>query len=95
MLSLKKRNIIFHDGTDYAVRYNELETAFNQLKQDFDDFVTTVYNTHIHPATTTATVGTGPVGVVTVNPSTSTGLSSTADISNAKVDNININGVGE
>lgn len=87
--------IVINNGTDFLVRYNELETAFNQLKQDFDDFVSTVYGVHIHPAVTTATVGIGPVGVVTISPTTSTGSPSTADITPAKVDDVNVQGVGE
>lgn len=82
--------IIINEGSDYAVKYNELETAFNQLKQDFDNFVSTTYGVHIHPAVTTATVATGPVGVVTISPTTTQGSSSTADITPAKVDEVRI-----
>ena len=66
-------------GTDNMVRFSELETAFNQLKQDFNTFVTATYNTHTHisaaPASPTAT----PLPV---------GTSSSADISGAKIDEI-------
>jgi len=72
------------DG-DTAVKYSELETAFNQLKDDFDNFVST-YNAHTH--TTTATVGVGPVGVIA--PTTSTGSPSTADITPAEEDSIKL-----
>jgi hypothetical protein len=79
-----------NDGTaeiggdsDYMVRYSELESAFNELRDDFNQLVTD-YNAHIH--TTTATVGVGPVGVI--SPTTSQGSASTADISGAKIDEI-------
>ena len=59
---------------DFMVRYSALETAFNQLKNDF--------NTHNH--TTTATVGDSAIpGVIT--PPTTT---SNADISGAKIEEI-------
>ena len=45
---------------------------------------------HIHPAVTTATVATGPVGVVTISPTATQGSSSTADITPAKVDEVRI-----
>lgn len=68
---------------DFMVRYNALETAFNQLQSDHDDLVTT-FNAHIH--TTTATVGTGPPGVI--SPTTTTESPSTADITPAKIEEI-------
>lgn len=61
--------------TDFAVAYTDLKIAFDQLKSDFDTFVTVKYNLHNHP--------TAPPGVVSV-PSV-TGTSSTADMSAAKV----------
>lgn len=73
----------FGGDADFMVRYNELETAFDELKSDFNDLVNS-YNSHIH--TTTATVGTGPVGVIA--PTTSTGSKSTADITPAKIEEI-------
>lgn len=69
------------DGEDFAVRYTELEAAFNQLKSDFDNLVTT-FNTHVHPGVTAGSAST----LVT----TTTGQSSEADISGAKVDEIKI-----
>jgi hypothetical protein len=69
--------------SDFMVRYSELETAFNELRDDFNALVN-VYNAHIH--TTTATVGLGPVGVISTSPSQ--GQQSTADISGAKIDEI-------
>ena len=51
-LKLDKNSIvIINNGSDFAVRYNELETAFNQLKSDF--------NNHIHAGVTTGSGSTG------------------------------------
>jgi len=65
---------------DFAVRYNELKTAFDQLKSDFDNFVTITYNLHNHP--------TAPPGAV--SPPSVTGSSSTADMSAAKIAEIKV-----
>lgn len=46
--------IIMNQGTDFAVRYSALETAFNQLKSDFD--------AHVHSG---VTVGAGSTAVTT------------------------------
>ena len=58
---------------DYAVRYNELKKGFDQLVTDFNALVTK-YNAHVHTAN----------GTVTTN----TGVTSSADISNAKISQI-------
>ena len=71
-------------SVDNLVRYSELETAFNQLKQDFDSLVT-AYNSHIH--ITSATVGPTPVPGV-IAPTTSTGQPSSADITMSKIEEI-------
>lgn len=79
--------IIFNDGTDYAVRYTALETAFNELMNKHNDlvsftsnFVTVTYNLHNHP--------TAPTGAV--SPPSVTGIASTdsssADITACKID---------
>lgn len=66
-------------NTDFMVRFSELETGFNQLKSDFNSLVTT-FNTHVHPG---VTIG-GASTLVTVTLETP----STADISNAKIQEI-------
>ncbi len=71
-------DLTFNEGTDNAVRYSKLEEAFNQLQDDFDNFVTTIYNVHQH-----ATAAPGAPS----NPSV-TGAASTADITDAKIDDI-------
>ncbi len=62
-------------------RYQELETAFNQLKSDHNDLVN-AFNTHMH-----ATAATGPP----VIPTPGSGIPaspSTADITGAKINEI-------
>lgn len=76
--------ITFNQGTDYAVRYDQLKIAFDELKSDFNTFVTVTYNLHNHP--------TAPPGVVSV-PSV-VDVPSTADISNSKVSEIRMPGYG-
>lgn len=83
---LRKDGTIELNGTgDFAVRFNELQTGFDKLKDDVNSQIST-FDAHIHD--TTATVGTGPPGVI--SPTTTTGTPSTADISAAKIDTIKV-----
>ena len=66
--------IEINGNSDNMVRFSELETAFNQLKTDF--------NAHSH--ITTATVGATPTPGVIAPPT----APSSADISGAKIDKI-------
>ena len=68
---------------DFAVRYLELETAFNQLQSDFDDLVT-AYNSHTHVYVP------GTLAAIASAPTTATGSPSTADITPAKVAEIEV-----
>lgn len=74
-------DIIFNSGSDNAVRFSELKTGFDQLKQDFNNLVT-VFNTHLHSGVTPG----GGVSAIT----TITGSSSSASINDAKIDNIKV-----
>lgn len=81
-INLLSTGIIELNGNaDFAVRYTALETAFNQLLSDFNALVT-AYNLHVHPG---VTVGAGSTLVTT-----STGSSSSADITPAKVDEVTL-----
>jgi hypothetical protein len=62
----------------HLARFEELKTGYDQLKQDFNNFVTTVFNAHMHP-----TAGTGAP-----SPPTLTGTASTASIDSSKIDEI-------
>lgn len=66
-------------NTKHMVRYEELQTAFNQLKQDLNTFIT-IFNSHTHTGVT--------IGVGSTSTTTTPGTSSSADISPAKIDNI-------
>lgn len=91
-MHLKKNGIAELNGNvDFAVRYLELETAFNQLKGDHDALVTAVenqatfYSTHNHQGVN------GPTGTPLPLPLPVYGESaSTADITPAKVDNVKL-----
>jgi len=77
---LKKTGVIELGGTDdNAVRYSKLAEAFNELKEDFNTLVTT-YNGHKH---TGVTAGPGSTGTTP-----SAGVSSNADITPAKINEI-------
>lgn len=78
-----------NDGTceiggnaDNMVRYSKLEEAFNQLKSDHDALVT-AFNAHMHP-----TAGTGAPSPPTPIPNSIPATPSTADISDAKIEEI-------
>lgn len=62
--------------TDFAVRYSELETAFNELKGKVNDLIQN-YNTHSHAANGGA-------------PPASPATPSSADITTAKIDEIKV-----
>jgi len=75
------------NGTgDYLVRYNELKTAFDQLKTDLDA-LKDLYNGHIH--ITTATIAATPTPGV-ISATVSQGSPSTADMTAAKVDTVEV-----
>ena len=67
-------------GADYhMVRYEQLETAFNELKADFNALVTT-FNSHTHLGVI--------AGFATSGTTTASGTASDADITPAKIDEI-------
>lgn len=77
-IKLLKTGIIEINGnTDFAVRFSVLESGFNQLKSDFNSFLT-----HVHSGVTT---GAGVSG-----PPTPPVVPSTADISGAKIDEVKV-----
>lgn len=61
------------------VRFQELETGFNQLKTDLNNLVS-AYNAHVHTGVTTGPGSSGPTA--------SQGTASTASIEDAKIDEI-------
>lgn len=73
-------NVEINGNTDNGVRYSVTKSAYDQLKSDFDNFVTTIFNLHNHP--------TAPVGPV--SPPSLLGAASTGDISGAKIDEVKV-----
>lgn len=68
-------NIEINGSADFAVAYTDLKTAFDTLKNDFNTFVSTIYNLHNHP-----TAAVGPVSVPSV-----IGTTTAADMTAAQV----------
>ena len=70
---------------DNMVRYSELESAYDQLKQDHDSLVS-AFNAHVHP-----TAAPGSPSPPTPIPNQIPASPSTGDISGAKIDNVKTN----
>lgn len=80
------------DTGDFLARFNELKAGFDQLKQDFNDFVTSVHNSDVVPHTHTFNYNAGvtPSNGTTNTAVIGTGTESTASIDNAKIDEIEV-----
>lgn len=74
--------LVLNEGTDWAVQYTALKSAFDQLKSDLNTFIS-VFNAHVH--TSACTAGGTPTLV-----STTSGSTSSADMSNAKIEEIQV-----
>jgi hypothetical protein len=70
------------DENDFAVRFNEMQSAFDELKDDLNAQISNIFNNHTHD------VPQAPSGTTTSTPPTPTGTDSAADMSNAKVEDI-------
>lgn len=80
-------NLLLQGDDDNAVRYSKLETAFNELRADFNSLVST-YNGHTHTVIGAVPAGGSPVvATATLN----AGNSSVADITGAKIVKIKVN----
>lgn len=80
----KDGNVIINEGTDNSVRYSKLKEEFDKLKQDLNNFITSVYNAHTHPYVDS------PVGASNTSATLTLGTASTADISSSKIDEIKV-----
>lgn len=78
----KDGNVTINDDSDNAVRFSELKSGFDELKSDFNSFVSSTYNPHVH---TGVTPGPGSTGTTP-----SIGTSSVASIDNSKIDEIKV-----
>lgn len=76
----KDGTLILNDGTDYAVKYNELKSKIDDLKQQLNSFITTKYNLHNHP-----TAPTGPV-----SPPSIVGVEVTTDFASIKSEKVKL-----
>lgn len=74
--------ITVDDGTDFAVRFSALESAFNTLVSDLNTFIG-VYNAHTHVAPAGGGATAAPVAP-------DLGVDSAADMSGAKIDEIKV-----
>jgi phage gp45-like len=74
--------IELNGNSDFAVSFTDLKTAFDQLKNDFNTFVNTKYNVHVHPGVTAGPASTA----VTLT----LGAPSAADMSAAKVESVKV-----
>lgn len=72
-------NVVNNDGSDWVTQFTAMKSAFDTLKSDLNTFITT-YNTHVHSGVMTGGGSSGPTP--------STGTSSTADMSGAKVETV-------
>jgi phage gp45-like len=82
LIQLKKDGSIginTQDQNDFAVRYNQLQVAFDELKQNFNDLIT-LFNAHVHSGVTTGPGSSGPPA--------SPGTPSSADITKSKIENV-------
>ena len=75
------KELTVFDGVDYAIKYLELKTAFDQLKTELNNFIT-VFNAHVHTGVTT---GGGSSGL-----SSTPGVAATADMTNSKVEKVRL-----
>jgi hypothetical protein len=77
----KEGELVLNDGTDFGVAFNELKSGFDQLKNDYNTFLSQIFNLHTH---TSAAPG-SPTGVPVP-----VGTSSTASVDGAKVTKVRI-----
>lgn len=75
----KSKELVIFEGSDFAVKFNELKTAFDQLKSDHNSFLL-----HVHGGVTP-----GPPTSVS-GPPAPPAIPSTADMSSAKVDKVRL-----
>jgi hypothetical protein len=73
-------HIELNGNTNFAVKFTEMQLAFNTLKTELNNFIA-AYNTHIH--ITTATIGASATPGV-ISPTVSQAVPATADMTNAK-----------
>lgn len=73
-------NMEIGGDADFMVRFNKLNDGFKELRDDFNNFTSTTFATHVHPGVFPGVASTA------VTPSVAT--PSTASIDDAKIDEI-------
>lgn len=81
--ALADGNLELNGNADFIARFSELKNGFDQLKSDFNTFINTQYNVHVHTGVTTG------AGSSAVTPQL--GSPSSASIDGSKVDNVKTN----
>lgn len=76
--------LVLNEGEDWAVQFTAMKTAFDQLKSDFNTFISSVFNTHTHPYLP------GPGPATPTSPTATPGSSSSADMADAKVESVQV-----
>lgn len=74
--------IEINGSADYAVAFDDLKSAFDEFKDDMNNFITTIYNVHVHPGVT--------AGPASTSATVSQGTATAADMSDSKVDTVKL-----
>lgn len=72
---------VLQDGTDYAVQFTAMKSAFDTLKSELNTLVT-VFTAHVHPGVLAGAASTGPTPTPGTPPA--------ADMSGAQVSNVRL-----
>lgn len=78
---LNDGNIEINGNADYVTAFNDMKSAFDQLKSDLNNFITVTFNTHTHICAAPGVASATPIPI---------GTSSSADMSGAKVSNVKV-----
>lgn len=73
--------VIFQGGGDNAVKFSELKSGFDTLRDDFNNFVNTTFNAHTHVGAAPGSPTAVPVPV---------GTPSTSSVDASKVENVEV-----
>jgi hypothetical protein len=74
---------VLQDGSDYAIQFTAMQTAFDTLKSELNTLVTT-FTAHTHPYVDT------PVGAAVTSPTTTPGVAPAASMASAKVTDVRL-----
>lgn len=66
----KNSHVVINQGTNFAVKYNELKTAFEELKKKFDEHTHPYVDTPVGASTTSATTTPSTADITTTKSAT-------------------------